>query len=162
MSRIYGTVARSEDGMSVVTGRRPSTCLLLLSGQLPAPSREIPGGHQQSAFAQPTRCSRSPRLNAEDLAVAVDPRGISRTFVVGRDVSRDGIHRHPTRDEPEHFRGADWAAVGVVYLLAVETQTGNAEVHLSIITGRVIMSVPAHRDLHCGSGGTGRRASLRS
>ena len=42
---------------------------------------------------------------------------------------RRGINIDPPLDESECFRCADRAAVGVVYLLTIEAQASDAEVH---------------------------------
>ena len=139
------TAARGEDRVSVVTGRGPLSGALLLGGQLPAPSRQISCRHQDAAAAKPSRRSGSTELRVEDLTVAVDPRGIG-TLVLRGDVPRRRIDGDPPRDESEGFRSADRATVGVMYLLAIETQAGDTEVHRSIIaaTCRLPAAAPGH------------------
>ena len=67
------------------------------------------------------------------MTIAFDPRGIDRPFRRRRETPRHWIDRDPSRHESERFRRADRAAISVVYLLAIETQAGDAKVHRLII-----------------------------
>jgi hypothetical protein len=106
----------------------------MVSRDLPTPSREISGRYHQTTLAQPFRGSGSLRCGVEDLTIAVDPRSSPRRLFARRHARRCSIDFHPARDEPERFRRANRAAIRLVYFLAVEAQTRDAELHLSIIT----------------------------